>query len=59
MSLIKHLQFTHREHGVGFTRDPSDSKFHRPYLLLEFIDRAKGKMLSTTLKGSATPTRAG
>jgi hypothetical protein len=33
---------------VGYTRDPSERKFDRPYLLLEYIDR--GRMLSDTLQ---------
>jgi hypothetical protein len=50
MSLIKHFQFTHREHSAGFTQDPCGSRFEHPYLLLEHIDRSKGKMLSETLR---------
>jgi len=43
-------QFIHRQYGAGFIQDPSGSEFGHPYLLLEYIDRSKGKMLSETLR---------
>ncbi|RMY93110.1 hypothetical protein D0862_09308 [Hortaea werneckii] len=43
------LQFTRRANGTGYDSDPSDSKFERPYMLLDYIGD-KGTMLSQTLK---------
>ncbi|KXT14119.1 hypothetical protein AC579_91 [Pseudocercospora musae] len=47
--LSNNLQFTHHHDGPGHFRDSSNIEFNRPYLLLDYVDGKKGKMLSDTL----------
>jgi hypothetical protein len=48
-SLTCHSYFTHRTNAMGYDSDPSESKFDHHYLLLDYIDSGKDRMLSDTL----------
>jgi hypothetical protein len=47
--LTCHSYFTHRTNAMGYDSDPSENKFDHPYLLLDYIDSGKDRMLSDTL----------